>query len=141
VYAKVPLDAGESAQVDVELHADLFAFTGIDYRRIVEPGEIVLGGSGTGTARWGAPRQAAVRPSLQARRRRSTGRLPDSYRAQRSGSRRPEGPVRPALCARLQDEVRVAGRRIERVHKQVAAAAGVAAVLEDRGQRLCGAGR
>jgi len=38
----VPLDAGESAQVDVELHADLFSFTGLDYRRIVEPGEIVL---------------------------------------------------------------------------------------------------
>jgi len=41
-YVKVPLDAGESAEIDVELHADLFSFTGIDYRRIVEPGEIVL---------------------------------------------------------------------------------------------------
>jgi beta-xylosidase len=41
-YAKVPLEAGESAEVDVELHADLFSFTGLDYRRIVEPGEIVL---------------------------------------------------------------------------------------------------
>ena len=41
-YLKVPLDAGESAQVDVEVHADLFSFTGVDYQRIVEPGEIVL---------------------------------------------------------------------------------------------------
>jgi len=41
-YLKVSLSAGESAEVDVELHTDLFSFTGLDSRRVVEPGEIVL---------------------------------------------------------------------------------------------------
>jgi len=56
-YAKVPLDAGESAEVDVELHADLFSFTGLDYRRIVEPGEIVLS---VGTSSEDRPLEARI---------------------------------------------------------------------------------
>ncbi|HET7414631.1 MAG TPA: glycoside hydrolase family 3 N-terminal domain-containing protein [Arthrobacter sp.] len=41
-YQRVELDAGESAQVQFEVHADLAAFTGRDYQRIVEPGSIEL---------------------------------------------------------------------------------------------------
>ena len=41
-FVRVPLEAGERARVVFELHADRTAFTGIDHRRIVEPGEIVL---------------------------------------------------------------------------------------------------
>lgn len=41
-YVKVPLDAGASATVEVDVHADRLSFTGLDYRRIVEPGEVVL---------------------------------------------------------------------------------------------------
>jgi beta-xylosidase len=57
-YAKVPLGAGESATLDVELHADLFSFTGIDYRRIVEPGEIVLS---VGTSSEDRPLEARIK--------------------------------------------------------------------------------
>ncbi len=42
-YARVPLAAGARARVAFRVPADLFAFTGVDGRRIVEPGEIVLG--------------------------------------------------------------------------------------------------
>ncbi|MEV6547062.1 glycoside hydrolase family 3 C-terminal domain-containing protein, partial [Streptomyces sp. NPDC051665] len=41
-FVRVPLEAGGQARVVFELHADRTAFTGIDHRRIVEPGEIVL---------------------------------------------------------------------------------------------------
>ncbi|MFD4879896.1 glycoside hydrolase family 3 N-terminal domain-containing protein [Streptomyces sp. NPDC058420] len=41
-FVRVPLEAGAQARVVFELHADRTAFTGIDHRRIVEPGEIVL---------------------------------------------------------------------------------------------------
>ncbi len=41
-YAKVSLEAGSSAVVDFVVHADRLSFTGLDYRRIVESGEIVL---------------------------------------------------------------------------------------------------
>lgn len=41
-YARAEIAAGESAQVAFEVHADRFAFTGVDYRRIVEPGIIDL---------------------------------------------------------------------------------------------------
>lgn len=41
-YAKVPLQPGESREVTFWVHADRFAFTGVDYRRIVEPGVIDL---------------------------------------------------------------------------------------------------
>ncbi|GAB3268383.1 beta-glucosidase family protein [Arthrobacter pigmenti] len=41
-YQRLELAAGESAQVRFEVHADLAAFTGRDYQRIVEPGSIEL---------------------------------------------------------------------------------------------------
>lgn len=41
-YVKVDLAAGESARVRFDVHADRTSFTGADYRRIVEPGEIRL---------------------------------------------------------------------------------------------------
>jgi len=41
-YARVPLEPGESARVRFEVHADLFAFTGIAGRRVVEPGDVEL---------------------------------------------------------------------------------------------------
>ena len=41
-YARVRLEAGARATVVFELHADRFAFTGIERRRIVEPGVIHL---------------------------------------------------------------------------------------------------
>ncbi|WP_127473997.1 glycoside hydrolase family 3 N-terminal domain-containing protein [Microbacterium sulfonylureivorans] len=42
-YARVPLAAGARARVSFEVPADLVSFTGADGRRIVEPGELVLG--------------------------------------------------------------------------------------------------
>ncbi len=39
-FARVRLEAGEGARVAFRLHADRTAFTGVDLRRIVEPGEI-----------------------------------------------------------------------------------------------------
>lgn len=42
-YARVALGAGERARVSFDVPADLASFTGVDGRRIVEPGEIVLG--------------------------------------------------------------------------------------------------
>lgn len=41
-YARAEVAVGESARVTFEVHADRFAFTGVDYRRIVEPGIIDL---------------------------------------------------------------------------------------------------
>ncbi|MFJ8495243.1 beta-glucosidase [Streptomyces sp. NPDC094038] len=41
-FIRVPLEAGARARVVFRLHADRTAFTGIDNRRIVEPGEITL---------------------------------------------------------------------------------------------------
>jgi beta-xylosidase len=42
-FVKVPLEPGETVRVSVEVPSDLAAFTGVDGRRIVEPGELVLG--------------------------------------------------------------------------------------------------
>ncbi|KAB7745234.1 glycosyl hydrolase [Nostocoides sp. F2B08] len=42
-YARVDLDAGASAVVSFLVPADLASFTGRDGRRVVEPGELVLG--------------------------------------------------------------------------------------------------
>jgi beta-glucosidase len=41
-FTRVSLEAGESAEVRFDVHADLTSFTGRDLRRRVEPGEIVL---------------------------------------------------------------------------------------------------
>ncbi|GAA4919176.1 glycoside hydrolase family 3 N-terminal domain-containing protein [Nesterenkonia rhizosphaerae] len=41
-YARVELQPGESRSVRFSVHADRFSFTGVDYRRIVEPGVIDL---------------------------------------------------------------------------------------------------
>lgn len=41
-YASVPLQVGERASVSFEVNADLSAFTGRDYSRVVEPGELEL---------------------------------------------------------------------------------------------------
>ncbi len=57
-FAKVALEAGESAELEVFLHTDLFSFTGLDYARIVEPGEVVLS---AGTSSEDRPLQATVR--------------------------------------------------------------------------------
>ena len=42
-FARVPLAAGAAARVSFEVHPDLTSFTGVDGRRIVEPGAIELG--------------------------------------------------------------------------------------------------
>ncbi|WP_137844057.1 glycoside hydrolase family 3 N-terminal domain-containing protein [Microbacterium sp. 2FI] len=42
-YARVPLAAGERVRVSFDVPADLASFTGIDGRRIIEPGELVFG--------------------------------------------------------------------------------------------------
>ncbi|WP_406443636.1 glycoside hydrolase family 3 C-terminal domain-containing protein [Streptomyces sp. NBC_01613] len=48
-FAKVPLEPGEEATVHFDVHTDRLAFTGLDGRRIVEPGEILLrAGSSSG---------------------------------------------------------------------------------------------
>lgn len=41
-FVKVDLAAGQSARVHFDVHADRTSFTGLDYQRIVEPGEILL---------------------------------------------------------------------------------------------------
>ncbi|MDG4856821.1 fibronectin type III-like domain-contianing protein, partial [Streptomyces sp. T-3] len=41
-YARVPLDAGASAEVHATFPADLAAYTGADGRRVVEPGALEL---------------------------------------------------------------------------------------------------
>ncbi|MFF2160287.1 fibronectin type III-like domain-contianing protein [Streptomyces sp. NPDC058175] len=41
-YARVPLDAGASAEVHATFPADLAAYTGADGRRVVEPGALQL---------------------------------------------------------------------------------------------------
>ncbi len=41
-YARIDLAPGERARVQLEVHADLMAFTGFEGRRIVEPGAIEL---------------------------------------------------------------------------------------------------
>lgn len=41
-YARVDLEPGQSARVQIEVHADLMSFTGLAGRRIVEPGAIEL---------------------------------------------------------------------------------------------------
>jgi beta-xylosidase len=48
-FARVPLEPGQAARVGFRLHADRTAFTGVDLRRIVEPGkvELLIGASST----------------------------------------------------------------------------------------------
>ena len=41
-FAKVPLPAGSARRVTFTVHMDRTSFTGIDYRRIVEPGDMTL---------------------------------------------------------------------------------------------------
>lgn len=41
-YAKVHLEPGQSRRVTFEVHADRTSFTGLDFERIVEPGEITV---------------------------------------------------------------------------------------------------
>ncbi|GAA4906145.1 glycoside hydrolase family 3 N-terminal domain-containing protein [Tessaracoccus lubricantis] len=41
-YRRITLDAGASARVTFEVHADRTAFTGIDLHRVVEPGRVTL---------------------------------------------------------------------------------------------------
>jgi beta-xylosidase len=41
-FARVPLPPGKTAHIEFELHADRTAFTGVDLRRVVEPGDINL---------------------------------------------------------------------------------------------------
>ncbi len=41
-FCRVPLAAGESKRVTFTVHSDMMSFTGIDLRRIVEPGEVVF---------------------------------------------------------------------------------------------------
>jgi beta-xylosidase len=41
-FARVSLDAGASRSVRFRVHADRFAYTGGDYQRIVEPGDVEL---------------------------------------------------------------------------------------------------
>jgi hypothetical protein len=48
-FARVRLEAGEGRDVTFQVHADRTAFTGRDYQRIVEPGDIeVLAGTSAG---------------------------------------------------------------------------------------------
>ena len=56
-YGKVTLEPGESVVVSFDVHADLFSFTGLDYRRIVEPGVIVLS---AGTSSDDRPLQTTI---------------------------------------------------------------------------------
>jgi beta-xylosidase len=46
-FTRVPLEAGQQARVSFRLHADRTSFTGVDLRRVVEPGvvEVLVGGS------------------------------------------------------------------------------------------------
>jgi beta-glucosidase len=41
-FTRVPLAPGERATVAFDVHTDRLAFTGLDGRRIVEPGEVLL---------------------------------------------------------------------------------------------------
>jgi beta-xylosidase len=55
-YASVTLESGERKTVSFEVSADLSAFTGRDYRRIVEPGELELRlGASSGDIRFALP--------------------------------------------------------------------------------------
>jgi beta-xylosidase len=55
-YASVALEPGERKAVSFEVSADLSAFTGRDYRRIVEPGELELRlGASSGDIRFALP--------------------------------------------------------------------------------------
>lgn len=48
-FARVPLEPGEAKDVRFRVHTDRTAFTGRDYRRIVEPGELeIMVGSSSG---------------------------------------------------------------------------------------------
>ena len=74
-FARVPLEAGESARVAFRLHADRTAFTGTDLRRIVEPGEIQPDGR---LLQRGHPRARDVRAHRRRARRRPRPRAHDA---------------------------------------------------------------
>ncbi|MGW0196492.1 glycoside hydrolase family 3 C-terminal domain-containing protein, partial [Nonomuraea sp. NPDC003201] len=57
-FARVPLDAGESREVVLEVPAEAFSFTGLGGRRLVEPGEIVLS---SGPSAADLPLSASIR--------------------------------------------------------------------------------
>jgi beta-xylosidase len=46
-FARIPLEPGQQASVTFRLHADRTSFTGVDLRRVVEPGliDVLVGGS------------------------------------------------------------------------------------------------
>jgi hypothetical protein len=46
-FARVPLEPGQRARVSFRFHAERTSFTGVDLRRVVEPGvvEVLVGGS------------------------------------------------------------------------------------------------
>ncbi|NNC13854.1 glycosyl hydrolase [Planctomonas sp. JC2975] len=55
-YASVPLAAGASTRVSFRVSADIAAFTGRDYTRVVEPGDLELRlGASSGDIRFGLP--------------------------------------------------------------------------------------
>ena len=63
-FARVVLEPAERARVTFTLHADRTSFTGVDLRRIVEPGEIrvMIGASSEdirGRGRSGSPASCA----------------------------------------------------------------------------------
>ncbi|MEU1513611.1 glycoside hydrolase family 3 N-terminal domain-containing protein [Streptomyces sp. NPDC005811] len=70
-FAKVVLEPGEEATVRFEVHTDRLAFTGLDGRRIVEPGEILLyaGSSSGDTPAHGSLRLVGEQRDLSAVRR------------------------------------------------------------------------
>jgi hypothetical protein len=52
-FARVALEPGAQARVAFRLHADRTSFTGVDLRRVVEPGEIELMiGASSQDVRW-----------------------------------------------------------------------------------------
>jgi beta-glucosidase len=54
-FARVPIEPGKQARVTFRLHADRTAFTGVDLRRIVEPGDItVMLGASSEAIHWRA---------------------------------------------------------------------------------------
>lgn len=41
-FAKVPLEPGEVKTVKFKIHSDRFSYTGVDYKKIVDPGELII---------------------------------------------------------------------------------------------------
>ncbi|WP_426323172.1 glycoside hydrolase family 3 N-terminal domain-containing protein [Microbacterium sp. E-13] len=63
-YARVWLEAGAAASVAFELHADRFSFTGLERRRIVEPGLVNLT-AGLSLAQVTAPAALTIRGTVR----------------------------------------------------------------------------